>query len=629
MRPPGSNLGRALARTLVLAPVLVLLGAAPVRGADFRVESHLEPREIGPGGHAFFTIEVAGPGFQQPRLTPGFELVNLEIVGRPDVSHSIDFGTGGSGWRYSWTWRLRPLGPGRAAVRDVRLRVGDREVELAPRTLEVLQEAPRDAPGGRASSPDGRSAYRSRLEELLSRTPDRAEREGRYRFRPESGAGGEAPDLFLRAVATPERPYVGQRVVYTVFLYTRLRVRAMEPERLPTFRGLWSREVDLADAEAQRVLWGGDLFTRKAILRKELFPLAAERHVVEPIRLRLLVERIERDRRFFSPVRVPVQVVRESNPVALDVRPLPTDSAEGPGRGDPRGGFAGTVGELALEAGLDPAELAVGKGATLTVTASGEGHLEALEAPAFRPPEGLDLIGPQPVAPREGEDGADRRTWTYLLVARRPGVWRLPALEVPYFDPAAGEYRLARAPVPDLVAHPPDGRAGSTGAGTPPHTIRSAALPAAGGGSGSGWRRLRAALPWAFALPWLAALAVILTRRGRHSGAATAPGGGVRELRRRLDTALREERPRRAAAAIERAWRDFLAGSRGVPEAVPAASWPDELLARGARAEACRELRKLLDDLHYLRFAPELAATASLAGELIRRSERVSKDLVS
>ncbi len=616
---------RPLALTLALAPVLALLAAAPVRGADFRVASRLEPREVGLGGHAYFTIEVEGPGFQHPRLSPRFELDNLEVVGRPDVSHGMTFGGGGSGWRYSWTWRLRPLEAGPATVFDVHLLVGDRAVELAPRSLEVLEEAPPGVgpPGPGALSPDGRSARRSRLEELLSRSPGR----GRVQDRPAARDGGEEPALFLRAVAEPTRPYVGQRVLYTVYLYTRVPVRGMEPERLPTFRGLWAREVELHDAGAERVEWGDELYTRKAILRKQLFPLAAATHVVEPVRLRLLVERIERDRLFFSAVRVPVQVVRESNPVELDVRPLPPAPPDRLGRAELPAGFAGTVAALSLEADLEPAELDVGQGATLTVTATGEGHLEALAAPAVQVPDGLDLIGPQPAASRDGEDGASRRRWTYLLVPRRAGLWRLPALEVPYFDPGAGEYRLARAPVPDLVARLASGESTGAGAAAPPHTIRSAALPAAGGGSRSGWSRLRAALPWAFALPWVAALALILTRRGRQ-GRAGATGGGVRDLRRGLEAALREERPRRAAAGIERAWRGFLADSRGVPEAVPPASWPDELLARGARPEACRELRRLLEELHYLRFAPELSATASLAGELVRRSQRVARDLV-
>jgi len=397
----------------------------------------------------------------------------------------------------------------------------------------------------------------------------------------------------------------------------------MEIESLPGFEGLWARPVDLDQASAERGEWEGQPYFRKAILQKELYALAAHTRVLEPVRLRLLTERIERDRFFLTPARVPVQTVRESNPVEIEVLPLPAPAA---GRATPAAGTGCAVGRLELEAALEPRELAVGEGATLTVSAAGEGHIEALRAPPFRAPEGVDVLGPDPAAPAGGEDGAAERSWSYLLVPRRPGSWRLPAVELPWFDPASGEYRLASAAVPDLVARGP----AATEAGVSVAALPGAAIPGKGPleawGLRGGWRSV---LVWALALPTLAALVLVLSRQ--RGGRRTPPGAGgdLRELRRRLEDALREERPRRAAAAVERAWRHFLTAARGLPEGVPPAAWPDELLARGARREACRELRRLLEDLHYLRFAPELSATAALAADLARRSERVARDLVA
>ena len=608
-------------RAFAAGCLLAALAAAPAAGADFRVASRLEPAVVGLDGFAYFHLEVQGPGLEQPRLAPRFELENLEVVGRPNVAHGISLGTGGRGWRYSWTWRLRPLAVGPAGVRDVHLVVGEREVELPSRHLEVQEPAPPGAasPPPEEASPDRSPAPRSRLEELLSRGLGGGRRE-----EPRGGAPRAAhePALFLRAVAAPARPYVGQRVVYTVYLYTQAPVRAMEIERLPGFEGLWARPVDLEQASVERVEWEGQPYFRKAILQKQLYARAADTHVLEPVRIRLLTERIERDRFFHTPARVPVQAVRESNPVELEVLPLPAPAA---GRAAPVAGTGCAVGRLEIEAALDPRELAVGEGATLTVSAAGEGHLEALRAPAFRAPEGVDVLGPDPAAPQGGEDGAAERSWSYLLVPRRPGSWRLPAVELPWFDPASGEYRLASAAVPDLVARgPAAAEAGASAAALPDPAPSHDPLEA--WGLRGGWRTV---LGWALALPTLAALVLALSRQ--RGGRRTPPGAGadLRDLRRRLDGALREERPRRAAGAVERAWRHFLTTARGLPEGVPPAAWPDELLARGARREACRELRRLLEDLHYLRFAPELSATAALAADLVRRSERVARDLVA
>lgn len=578
-----------------LTSVLALLGAAPAAAVtELRAESRVEPGLVGLHGLVRFTIEVEGPGYQQPRLRPRFELENLEVVGAPNQRHGISVGAE-SGWRYSWTWRLRPLAVGPAAVREVHLLVGEREVELPGGSVEVVRESLPGAAGRGERSPRGT------LEEIVGRL-----RQGRA----EEGDDRERP-VFLRGVATPARPYVGQRVVYTLFLYTRVPVRAMEPESLPQFQGLWARPVEVSPADQERVEWRGELYTRAPILRKELYAMAPRRHRIEPARLRFVVEVVERDRLFFSPVRVPVQLVAESNPVDLEVRPLP------PREGGDGGELGGAVGTLSLGAVLEPTEVPVGHGATVTVTATGDGHLEALSPPPLPAPPGVDVLGPQAASPTDPRDDETRsgRTWQYLVVPRRAGSWALPALEIPYFDPEAGRYRTARARLPELVAQAATET--TAAAGDPPRPIRSAALPAP---RPPAWRTV---LPWAFAVPWVAALVLVLARRRSGGGS-----GSVEILRRRLEDALREDRPRRAAAAIERAWREHLAEALGVPDRIPAASWPDRLRARGASREACHELREILDDLHYLRFAPELSATSALAGDLVARSERLARELV-
>lgn len=588
-----------------LAAAVLASFAGPLPASDLRVESSLEPRVIGPDGHARLTIEVQGPGYQQPRLQPRFELENLEVVGRPDQTHGMSLGVDGESWRYSWTWTLRPLEVGRAGVVDVRILVGDRELELPPRHLEVTRTPPPDA----SPPPADR---RSRLRDLLERH-GRGGSDDRDDDRDDDGDAG--PELFLRAEAVPERPYVGQRVLYTVYLYTRVSVRAMEARSLPAFQGVWARSLESDAPEKERVTWEGEPYTRVALLRKELYPMAARNVVLDPVRARFVVERIDRGRFSFAPVRVPAELERESNPVTLEVRPLPAEGAPGEGAGP----FTGPVGSLELRARLDPEHPAVDRGATLTVVASGDGYLEALSPPPLVLPEGvedLEVLGPETAPPPESPGNRASRCWRFLLVPRRAGSWELPALELPYFDPSSGEYRTARAEMPELVARErPAGTSDGGGSGT----VRSA-----GGPESEPWARVRKVLPWAVAVPCLAVLAVVLRRR---SGAGRCPSGAVDTMDRRLDGALQEGRPRRAAGEIEAAWREFLAEELAVPDALPPARWPDELRDRGAPREAVSELRDLLEDVHFLRFAPELSAAGALAREIAGRSRRVARVL--
>jgi hypothetical protein len=108
-------------------------------------------------------------------------------------------------------------------------------------------------------------------------------------------------------------------------------------------------------------------------------------------------------------------------------------------------------------------------------------------------------------------------------------------------------------------------------------------------------------------------------------------GGGHRVARRaaesRLKAAAQEERPRQAAAQIEDAWRDFLSARYDLPSGTPSPQWPGELARRGVEGSAAERLARLADDLHYLRYAPQLASAESLRGEVIERSRRLLREL--
>jgi hypothetical protein len=610
---------------LAALPVAFLALAAPAAAQEglpngVEATAELTPRVVGVGEPVKLTLTVEGPGLLTPRLRPRFDPGDLEIVAGPDSSHGLRL-PGGGGWRYTWTWWLAARKPGAAAVTDLYILVDERRIDLPSFRIEVVSQ-----PVGGAEPPRTRLEA---MEELLDRTRDRL-------------TGNEPVPAFLRAVASPARPYVGQRVVYTVYLYTRIRVRSTKAEEMPTFQGLWARPIDLAGQRTEVVEWEGDSYERTPVLRKELYALEADHHTIDPLTAQLVVEVTEWTRPFSFPVRRAKALRVESNPMTLDVRPLPPRPAGLAGWAGGGGSFAGTVGGMAVAADLRPAEVTVGESATLTVTVAGDGHMESLRAPRVDAGDWVEVLGPQSTPADEmalslpaglpgaagaasGDEGPEReRTWQYLLIPRRAGSIELPPLEIPYFDPEEERYRVARTGLPELRVRPAPAALATVDdsvAQAPTEIGRGSRRVAWLPGSGS-WPGL---LAWGLGVPAVAALVLLLVRRRQNPTGPPAAGAAL--CRERLDTALREDRPRRAAAAMVCAWREMLAETLEVPETVPPDRWADEALARGADRRACRELRTLVDDLHYLRFAPELSETRSLTAELIARSERLARDL--
>jgi hypothetical protein len=237
---------------------------------------------------------------------------------------------------------------------------------------------------------------------------------------------------------------------------------------------------------------------------------------------------------------------------------------------------------------------------------------------------GLEVLPPQ-------QDGEDRisgtvvrgsRTWTYSVVPEKAGSYRLELPGIPYFDPAARKYELAKMEPVRLTALPAPAEPN-------PRPV-AAAVKAPASRLADGWpKQLSSPWAWLLAVPGVLALVLLLARRRN----GVAPAGKVtdREARHRLEHGLKEagqeSRPRQAAARVEEAWREFLAERWEIPPGTPSTRWSDLLEARGADPAAAGELVQLADDLHYLRYAPQLSTCEPLRGEVVTRCRKLLRRL--
>jgi hypothetical protein len=588
----------------------VFFAVAIPAAAEVEIRATLEPDVIGIDETALFTVEVQGGGFGNLHLRPDFELENFEIVGGPFQHEDLRFGNRQWARSFRLSWQLRPLAVGRARVRSLSIAVRGETVSLPDREVRVQEE------------PTGRRARGYAPRRYDEPADPFGQLFGRRSLPWNQPKREEPPGVFLRAEVHPQRPVVGQQVLYTVHLYTREDITSISPSDVPTFRGFWVRDIPVPQhLPTEMVEIDGRRYGRVVLLQKALFPLRPGRHELEPTRMDLTLRLFER--RFFGPpISRPERAELETEVKAVDVQPLPV----------PPPGFAGAVGRLEMAARLEPRELRLGEAATLTVTLSGEGNLHGVQEPQVETPAGLTVFPPQQGSQDHivGTTIRGARTWSFVVVPDRAGRYTVETPEIVYFDPGRREYRVATAPAMELTARPKVA-VGDSGSGEP-HGIRAAAFGTAGRSSGRDWTRL---LPWLFALPWGLALVVTLVRRrsGPAASAETAarPTPASRQADRRLEERLAqaaaETRPRQAAARIEEAWREFLAERWEISPSVPASRWSGELAAQGADREAAEEAGRLVDDLQYLRQAPQLCATDSLCGDVVARCRRLVRRL--
>jgi hypothetical protein len=285
--------------------------------------------------------------------------------------------------------------------------------------------------------------------------------------------------------------------------------------------------------------------------------------------------------------------------VSITVEPLP----DAPG-------FSGAVGRFKATASLDRDSVPLGEAATLRFRVEGTGNLKWID----RGPE-LSLPGAKVFPPQaksdlktspEGMSGS--RTWEFVVVPETSGTIQIPPIPFAYFDPAAG--RLVSAETTPLVLR---ALGGTAAAGVP--------APPAGSTQAAGALPLRSDLGRKAAdalgsrtLLALAGLALVLhagllgADRLRGGGLARAPRGAsarsVRAALRELERASREAISKEQAAALVEKALDEAFGA--IPDA-------DD-------SERARVVRALLDDVRFVRYAPQLGDYSDKVKDLAARA---------
>lgn len=567
----------------ILAAVLAAVLAVPAAGQRgvVRGEMRLLPDgDLGIGEELVLEIRISTEATERSIPEPDFELENLRIVDGPSQASSLVMYNGRPFASRTLSWRLKPLRLGSARVYAVRVDLGEAILRLPERHLEILPTSP----AGRRRPSD---LERFRDPDPSDWAPPRPRRERE-----------RDPQIFLRAEVEPADPYVGQQVLYTVSLYTQVDIDSVSPEDVPDFRGFWARVIPQPDnLRPEMVDYRGERVGRVILLQRALFARRAGSFSIDPVRARLVAQLPEPGSRWRSQRR---EIERVGNAVRIDVRPLPPEPE----------GFQGAVGALSLRATLEPAVTAVGDAATLEIVLEGEGHLQGIAAPTWPEIPGVAVQPPQPLGEEEIVERTlrGRRVWDYVLVPDRAGRHVLPEIEMVVFDPSRGQY--ATLTTEPLVLEALNDAVESI------HPIRSAALPSVGEAPGSSGLS-----GWLFSLPWGVGMIGWWLRRRRRDDADPAR----RDLFEALDTAAREERPRRAAQLLEEAWRVFLHAVLDLAREAPASHWQERLIDRGAPVELSRDIGRLAEDLHYLRNAPKLAATDDLRDDLVERSRRLAR----
>lgn len=258
-------------------------------------------------------------------------------------------------------------------------------------------------------------------------------------------------DLFLKVIPAKRSIYVGEPVVLTYKLYTRLPVSQLSISKMPSYGGFWMKEFsDNSGGKLQQSseTVNGIEYTTAEVKKVVLIPQKAGKLTIEPMGLECLAQIMTQrspqrsndpfdvffNDPFFSRSYSNVQKNVETSTINMEVKSLPVN-----GKPD---GFAGAVGDYTLSVNIDKDEASTNDALTLTIVVSGSGNLELLNMPTPVFPPDFEVYDPKVVSNVEANSQGMKgtRKAEYLIIPRRAGDFNIPSVTFSYFSPTKQQY---------------------------------------------------------------------------------------------------------------------------------------------------------------------------------------------
>ena len=393
---------------------------------------------VGERFQVVFEANAEGKNFQAPT----FE--GLTVVGGPFTSTSSSFsmvnGSMSHSVKVTYTFALQAYQEGTFRVGAATLTVKGNKISSEPFEIKVL-------PDDGSHSGNSGGGY------------------GNYGGS-QSGQGGQqqntndpdvsGKDLFLRVVPSKRSAYVGEQVVLTYKLYTKVPVSSLSVEKMPSYAGFWTKDVsDNNDGSLRQSseYINGIEYTSAEIQKIVVVPQRSGKLSLEPMTIECIAQiRTESNNRrsndpfdiffndpFFNRNIANVRKELSSQSFSLDVKNLPET-------GKPAS-FAGAVGDYTFKSTIDKTDLKTNEAFTLTLSVSGAGNIELLQLPEPVFPPDFEVYDPK--VSTSTNNNAQGLTGTkkaeYLVIPRRAGDFSLQPVEFAYFNPSKETYQTVQS----------------------------------------------------------------------------------------------------------------------------------------------------------------------------------------
>lgn len=371
-----------------------------------------------------FTINTQGNNFSGP------DFEDFRVLTGPNTSTSSSFsninGRMTQSIKITYSYYLRATKEGEFIIQPAKIKVNGKEYKSNSLTITVSKQKSTSQTQSQPTIQNPTSENQQVSSEL------------------------NETDVFIKAFVDNQNPYVGEQVILTYKIYTKVNISNITSEKEPNFTGLWMKnliEQGKQLNQSQEFINDNEYITVE-IRKFAIFPQKSGEINISPLELQCIaqVRNLNSQRKrsnsifdsffddpFFSGYQN-IQKFLASNSVKINVKPLP--QKEKPTN------YGGTVGNYSVKSEIDNTLVKTNDAITLKYTVSGQGNIELIDRLNISFPTDFEVYDPKIIdninISKNGVGGS--RTFEYIIIPRNPGQFTIEAFQFSFFNPTTRTY---------------------------------------------------------------------------------------------------------------------------------------------------------------------------------------------
>ena len=253
-------------------------------------------------------------------------------------------------------------------------------------------------------------------------------------------------NLFITVNTTKKNIIVGEQIIVSYKLHTRLELENTELSQLPNLNGFWKKDLESSSRFKREVIDGIPYNT--AIIKKTVLTAQKSGKLeIDPIKvtcsIRITNQRNRRDpfANFFNTYNVKEEII-SSKKITINVKDLPSPKPSN---------FSGGVGNFEISSKTDKNELNANDALTYTIKLTGTGNIELIKPFIINFPKDFEVYDPK-ITEKIFQGGNKRsiKTFEYLLIPRYKGDYKIPSYNFSFFDTKQKKYVTKKTQVHNI-----------------------------------------------------------------------------------------------------------------------------------------------------------------------------------